>query len=234
MSTQNTKQDYENAARKSLAAKKTLDWWCIYGISHTDAVYLARLAGSCAKLCTTDLQLGEFLVGMETWREVRASPQHEHIEFDFKRLTREVSRNILDHASTGEGTQLDLVYKQAMLRPREYKALVGMWGKPRRLLFCLREPGSYMATVSKTRDQDLAGLQNHYLQSLEFYLKIGGDVVEHDHTRSPEAFRELLAPLKLATELPAPHQDASQETGTASEAMWEAYHKVKASADAGH
>jgi len=234
VSTQNIKQNDESAARRSLAAKKTLDWWCIYGISNTDAAYLARLAGSHARLCSTDLQLGEFLGGMETWREVRASPQHEHIEFDFKRLTSEVSRNILDHANAGEGTQLDLVYKQAMLRPREYKALVGMWGKPSRLLFCLREPGSYMAAASNTSDQDLAGLENHYLQSLEFYLKIGGDVVEYDHARSPEAFRKLLAPLKLATELPATHQGALQKTGTASEAMWEAYHKVKASTDTGH
>lgn len=216
----------------ALAAKKSLDWWCIYGLAPSDAGYLAQLAHSCARLSITDLKLGEFLVGMETWREVRASPQHEHIEFDFKRLTSEVSRNILDHAMPGEGEQLDLVYKQAVLRPREYRALTGMWGEPRRLVYCLCEPPDYMAAAAaRAPNQDTAGLAAHYLQSLEFYLKIGGDVVEHEPARGPEAYRVLLEPLELATELPAPSRDAPRESSQASEAMWEAYRKVKADAD---
>lgn len=226
----------ERSVRAELAAQKTLRWWCVYGSTRSGTTYISRLAKSCAKLWTGDWRMGEFLVGIEAWRELRASPAHEHIEFDFDRLLRDVSRNIIDNAYSGDGDQLDFVYKQAALRPREYKTLVNMWGPPERVIFCLRDPASFIASAKKKFPmRSVENLQDHYVMCLKYYQEIGGEIYEYNSELSLEEYKAFLKPLDFSdVELPSFRYKGVTEEGDTSPAMWRVYKKVKAIADEQH
>ncbi len=223
----------ERAAREAIAAKKQLRWWCVYGSTRSGTTYISRLAKSCATLWTGDWRLGEFLVGIEAWREVRALPAHEHIEFDYERLLRDVSRNIIDNAYSGDGDQLDFVYKQAALRPKEYKTLVNMWGPPERLIFCLREPSGFIASAQKKFPRrTVENLQDHYVMCLDYYEQIGGEICEYNPELRLEDYIDFLKPLDFSqVELPPFRFKGVQEEGNTNPAMWDAYNRVKAQID---
>lgn len=225
----------ERAIRSELGNKSQLSWWCVYGSTRSGTTYISRLAKSCAKLWTGDWRLGEFLVGIEAWREVRALPAHEHIEFDYSRLLRDVSRNIMDNAYSGDGSQIDFVYKQAALRPKEFKTLVAMWGPPERLIFCLREPAGFIASASKKFPRrTVENLQQHYVMCLNQYAQIGGDIVEYNPDLSLDDYIDFLQPLDFTkVELPSFRFKGEQEQENTTQEMWDAYHKIKAIADRG-
>ena len=219
----------ERAVREALAAKKQLSWWCVYGSTRSGTTYISRLAKSRAKLWTGDWRMGVFLVGLQTCRDQAAKSP----DFDFDRLLSDISANIIDNAYSGDGDQLDLVYKQAALRPREYEALVRMWGPPQRLIFCLREPAGYIASaVKKFPTNSLQILQENYVMCLDFYEKIGGDIYEYNSELTLQEYIEFLSPLELSEdELPAFRFKGVQDEGNVTPEMQAAYDRIKTIAD---
>lgn len=221
--------------RREIAGKERLRWWLIYGSTRSGTTYISELAKSCASLWIGDWRLGSILAGIEEYREVSALPNHDHIEFDYPRLLRDLSRNIMDTAYPGDGRQLDFVYKQAVLRPKEHRCLVAMWGPPERVIFCLREPSGFIASARiKFPRRSVEHLQQQYVTSLEQYLQIGGDIIEYVPDLSLADYQAFLAPLDFSgVELPEFRYTGEQDDASTSEAMWQAYRKIRALAQEG-
>jgi hypothetical protein len=144
-------------------------------------------------------------------------------------LLQDVSQNILDTAYAGNGQQLDLVYKQAELHPKEVETLVAMWGPPERIIFCLREPAGFFASASiKFPKGSVENLQQHYVTCLDQYPLVGGDIFEYAPDRSLDDYVEFLQPLSFeGKELPAFRYTGTRDHEHASDEMWAAYHRIK-------
>jgi len=199
-------------------------WWLIYGPvrSGTSLMYdMVRVAAT---------------RGVGDWRIdglLRLPPEeHKYIRFDRKRALRAVSMNILDNAYFGQGTVLDLVFKQAKLDFEYYSMLVEMWGAPAGKVFCLREPAGYMAsTMKKWPDATENGLRSSYIRTLEAYAQIGGRIFEYSCETTREHYATFLAPLVPLSDIvrygPEVQFRGAQAPDRVTEEVWRAYEKFR-------
>ncbi|MFN2110493.1 MAG: hypothetical protein ACK2UI_12575 [Anaerolineae bacterium] len=220
----------QRRARKALEQQSKLKWWLVHGPPRTGSSYLVRLIKTCARLYVNDWGLRPILAPIPGWLEAKTDPARDFITFDHERFLRDISNNILDNAYAGDGNQIDLVYKQVILHPNAYQALVEMWGPPERTIFCLREPAAYMASATKKFAQVvLETVQQCYLEGTSYYAPIGGDIFEYTPELSLEDYVSFLRPLNLERKrLPSFHYRGERDQEHTSEEMWNAYHKVKA------
>ena len=150
---------------------KKLKWWAIYGPGSSGTSFMYRIVAHWARLGISDWCLRDIL---------KLVPDRPYIRFDKKRALRDISSNILDNAHRYGGRHLDLVFKQACLAGREFATLVEMWGKPERIIFCLRESAAYMASASRRWPEwSVEYLRRMYIDTLREYEKIGGDIFEY-------------------------------------------------------
>jgi len=104
------------------------------------------------------------------------------------RFLKDISDNILDNAYVGEGNQLDLVYKQATLRPAQYRVMVKMWGPPERAICCIREPSGYVVSaVNKFIYDTVEHLQQLYVRSINSSGNV--QAAQNRHLSSINCFR---------------------------------------------
>ncbi|MBS1212668.1 MAG: hypothetical protein H6R26_1285, partial [Proteobacteria bacterium] len=210
----------DRLTRNTLKRKRRLNWWLIYGPPRTGTSYLTRLITGCSYLYISDWGLSAILNPL---------PDHRYIRFDSAKFTRDVSNNILDNAHRGGGNQIDLVYKQAGLGLQEYAMLVRMWGRPARIVFCLREPSAYIASARRHfASFPLAELQQCYIRALNTYDSIKGDIFEYDPGLDLADYIEFLHPLELharAAEPFSPH--GAQLPDAVTPEMWSAYSDFK-------
>jgi hypothetical protein len=215
--------------RRELHRKPALNWWLVYGPPRSGTSYMMEWVKTCSSLWVSDWSLGILFEPIPRWLAFRSEPAHDFIAFDHARFLKDLSRNILDNANTGDGSQLDLLYKQANMRPNEYHTLVQMWGPPKRTIFCLREPSGYIASATRkfahaSREQ----LQRMYTRSVESHLEIGGDLFEYSPELSVADYIAFLQPLNFErTRLPMFRFRGTQDHGSTSEEMWRAYHRAK-------
>jgi hypothetical protein len=160
---------------------------------------------------------------------LKLTPEYSYIKFDCGRALRDISINILENAGYGSGTQLDLVYKQASMDADEYKKLVKMWGPPTRIIFCLREPSSYIASaIKKFPHSSLSHLQFLYIESFRTYEEIRGDIFEYSEQLSIQHYIKFLLPLQSAEYIKEEFSFAGNyEPEKVSEEMWVAYQEFK-------
>jgi len=150
---------------------KKLKWWTIYGPGSSGTSLMYRVIAHWARLGVSDWCLRDIL---------KLVPDRPYIRFDKKRALKDISRNIIDNAHRCSGRYLDLVFKQACLASGEFAMLVEMWRKPERIIFCLREPATYMASTSRRWPEwPVAYLRRMYIETLAEYEKIGGDIFEY-------------------------------------------------------
>lgn len=203
---------------EAVSQQKTLKWCFIYGPGRSGTSYMNKMVRSVSKLAVGDWGLGYMLNNFE-----------KVVGIDKERFLKELSNNILDNAKLGQGNQLDLVYKQANVSWEEYEILVKMWGKPEKIIFCLREPSGYIASAQKKfRESSLELLQNDYVYNLQRYEKIGGDIFEYSEKLTLDDYINFLSPLqfnKMLLENFVYSGEYKQEDAT--EQMWSAYYHLK-------
>jgi len=175
--------------RARVRRKKRLNWWLIYGSTRSGTTYMTRQVEKCAALVVGDWGLSAILGPL---------PDYDYIRFEYSRFLRDVSRNILRNARGGGGRQLDLVFKQAGLSPGEYNALIAMWGPPARIIFCLREPAGYVASARRKFTQvEISEVQRSYVEAIDRFLEIGGEVFEYAPDRTVADYEAFLEPLRF-------------------------------------
>lgn len=184
--------------REAIKPGAELKWWLVYGPPRTGSTYMVRLIKRCSTLYVSDWGLEAILEVIPAWLEARSSPVFDYIRFDQDRFVNDISANILDNAYPGGGSQLDLVYKQATLRPAQYQAMIRMWGAPERAICCIRDPAGYIASAIKKFEYDtVEKLQEVYVNSLESYEVIGGDVFDYRPDLTVADYVSFLRPLIL-------------------------------------
>lgn len=218
--------------REETKGKPKLTWWLIYGPPRSGTTYMLRLTKTCCALYAGDWGLGPILRPMPDWLETRSSPDFGYIRFDYDRLLRDISDNIIDNAYRGTGDQLDLLYKQATLQIDQFRALVAMWGAPERTIFCFREPAGYMASAVRKFIYDSSErLQQLYVDSVESYLDIGGDTFEYTPKLTVSDYVSFLEPLRLEDDELQPFRyKGRREPDLVTEEMRAAYRKVRTQA----
>lgn len=146
-------------------------------------------------------------------------PDLPHVRFDRRRARADFSRNVLSNAPAGGGRAIDLVYKSAQLRPHEFEALVEMWGKPERLIFCVREPSGYLASACrKFPEVDVQAFRDEYVRDIETFEDLGGDLFVYRPSLTTADYRRFLAPLEIPT---GPEYDFVYQGSTADELVTE-------------
>jgi hypothetical protein len=219
----------QRRVRSELHLQPELRWWLVYGPPRSGTSYMMRLIKTCSRLYVSDWGLGTILERIPDWLQFRSHPVHDYITFDPDRLLQGISSNILDNAYAGDGDQLDLVYKQAGMPPREVQTLSRMWGPPERIIFCLREPAGYMASSAKkfargSRERR----QEVYVHSADSYLEVGGEVFEYTPELELSDYLAFLEPLNFeGKRLPPFGYRGEQDHEAVSEEMWRAYHHIK-------
>jgi hypothetical protein len=219
----------QRRVRNEMHLQPELRWWLVYGPPRSGTSYVMRLIKTCSRLYVSDWGLGMFLARIPDWLQFRSHPVHDYITFDPDRLLQDISNNILDNAYAGDGDQLDLIYKQAGLRPKEIQTLSRMWGPPERVISCLREPAGYMASATKKFAQgSRERRQEVYVQSINSYLEVGGEVLEYTSELDLSDYLAFLAPLDFqGKRLPPFEYRGEQDHESVSAEMWAAYHRIK-------
>ena len=219
----------QRRVRRELEDRSELKWWLVYGPPRCGTSYMMRLVKACSTLYVSDWSLGAFLRPIPGWIDFKSLPVHDYIAFDYERFLKDISRNILDNAYAGDGDQLHLIYKQAALHPEEYQVFVRMWGPPERAIFCLREPSGYVASAGKKFSHaPVEWLQKVYLESLDSYLHIKGDVFEYAPELSLSDYLSFLGPLNFeGKRLPPFQYRGNLEQEHTSAEMWAAYQRLK-------
>lgn len=204
-------------------------WWLVYGPPRSGTTYMHRILISCAALHVSDWGLAPVLKPIPDWLEIRASKDFGYIRFDYQRFLSDISRNILDNAYLGSGDQLDLVYKQATLRPSEYETLISMWGQPERAIFCIREPAGYMASAKRKFIYDtVERLQQVYIDSVASYSRIRGDLFEYGPELTVSDYTSFLQPLSFeGKRLPPFRFTGVEDLEDTNETMRNSYDLVK-------
>lgn len=173
-----------------LSRKDHLRWWLVWGPVRTGTSLMVDMVGVSARLYVADWGLRN---------TVQMPAAFGYVGYDRDRARRDISRNILSNADPGQGTAIDLAFKQSGLQVDEYERLVEMWGAPERTIFCYREPEGFMASATrKFPESSIAGLQrSSYVDCLERHRVIGGDKFEYraDHTIAD--YEAFLHPLGL-------------------------------------
>lgn len=166
---------------------KIANWWFIHGAGRSGTTYMLGLFNSNALKFASDPGLGRIL------------NQAEHvIGLDQDRYLADLSDNIHENAKNGWGRQIDLVFKQANSSVKEYRYLVSMFGPPKRSLFCMRDPGGFMASATKKFDTHPAQLRDAYIRSFALFEETGGDVLHY----GPELTRDKVASYMEAINFP--------------------------------
>lgn len=219
----------QRRARRKMQDQSQLKWWLVYGPPRGGTSYMMRLIKSCSRLVVSDWTLSPLIAHIPYWLEFRSAPARDYIAFDHHRFLRDISSNILDNADVGSGHQLDLVYKQAGLRSKEYQALVEIWGPPERTIYCLREPAGYIASATKKfAGHTVENLQQLYVDSVNSYLEINGDLFEYTPDLSMSDYVFFLEPLNFeGKQLPAFRYTGEQDRDSTSEEMWAAYQRAR-------
>jgi hypothetical protein len=215
--------------RNEMHLQPELRWWLVYGPPRSGTSYMMRLIKTCSRLYVSDWSLGIFIARIPDWLQFRSHPVHDYITFDPDRLLSDISSNILDNAYAGDGDQLDLIYKQAGMPPKVVQTLSRMWGPPERMIFCLREPAGYMASSAKKfTEGSRERRQEVYIQSVNSYLEVGGEIFEYTPELSLSDYLAFLEPLNFeGKRLPPFGYRGEQDQDAVSEEMWYAYHRTK-------
>lgn len=170
-----------------------ISWWLVHGIERSGTSYLMRRITDCARLQISDWGLRGILL---------AITRHRYGRLDKRRALKDLSANLLANANEGLGDQLDLVFKQASLRPDEYQVLVQMWGPPARIICCFREPaGTITSNLKKFPHHTVAQVQQRYIDQIQKFEQIGGDLFEYHERLTEDDYRAFLAPLALPSEI---------------------------------
>jgi len=205
-----------------LKRKRQLHWWLVYGPARTGTTFMWRLILECSRLGVSDWGLVTLLNHFST------APHYEQSRFDKARALEDISRNILDGAVKGSGSELDLVYKQSHLESGEYDTLRRMWGEPGRIIFCLRDPAGYMASAAKKYPEfSNAHLQERYMSQLLEYSKIGGDIFEYMQKLRLENYTSFLQPLNVADSERKFTFKGNYDHENATQDMWVAFHDLQ-------
>jgi hypothetical protein len=215
-------------ARERVRRKKGLRWWLVYGPPRAGTTYMHRMLETCAALHVSDWGLAPALDPIPAWLQYSSAKDFDYIRFDYERFLKDISRNILGNAYLGDGRQLDLAYKQATLGPSEYETLVRMWGPPERAIFCIREPAGYMASARKKFVYDtIERLQQVYIDSIDSYLHIKGDIFDYTPGLSASDYTSFLQPLSFdGKELPPFDFRGEQDHENVTKEMRDAYIEI--------
>src|SRR5580692_604390 len=108
-----------------------LRWWLVYGPVRSGTTLMADFASRHARWEVSDWGLHAALT------EPLSQPPPG---YDVRRPRRALLAEVLAASGTGCRGPLDLVYKQANLRVKEYDTLVDLIGPPERTIYCLRDP----------------------------------------------------------------------------------------------
>lgn len=175
----------------------------MYGPVRSGTTLMGNLIAASARVRVSDWGIGPILLG----------PRGVDIPYDLARHRRDVARNVLTTAPAGDGRQLDLVFKQANLRPEPYDALVATFGPPERVVFCLREPGAFLASaLRKFPDTPVdRQIEHSYLGTIAAFERIGGDVFVHSPRRTRDDYAAFLHPLPVTEDLVLEYHDRSRE-----------------------
>jgi hypothetical protein len=209
--------------------KPPLRWWLVYGPPRAGTTYVHRMVKACSTLHVSDWGLAPVLNPIPEWLRYFSAKDFDYIRFDYERFLNDISSNILDNAYTGNGVQLDLVYKQATLGPGEYETLVRMWGPPERAIFCIREPAGYIASARKKFIYDsVERLQRVYVDSIDSYRHIRGDIFDYTPELTVSDYTSFLQPLSFeGKRLPRFRFKGEQDHENTTEEMWNAYLEAK-------
>jgi len=104
-----------------------------------------------------------------------------------------------------------------------------MWGPPARTIFCLREPTGYIASaINKFIYDSVERLQEVYIDSINSYLQIGGDIFEYTPDLSVPDYISFLEPLSFKDKCLPPFQyKGEQDHEHVTDEMWSAYYRIK-------
>lgn len=208
-------------ARRIRPTRQRLDWVLIYGPVRTGTTLMKQLVAETARREVSDWGLGPVAIG----------PVGGNSRLDLTNFRRLLSRQVLAAAARGEGTTLDLVYKQANLTVDEHAAVTDMWGPPRRTIFCFREPAAFLASAkAKFPDVEVQRFrERNYLATVETFEQLGGDVFVYGPGAGLEDYLRFLAPLPVVGRTPVEYR-GSRAPELATQAMWDAFERIRAQA----
>ncbi len=196
-----------------------LNWWLVHGSARTGTGLMQSLIVSCSKKWISDWGLGNML---------RLTSDFKYVRFDKARARRDIANNILDNAYPGGGDQLDFSFKQANLAYNEYEETTRMWGMPKRKIFCFRDPSGYMVSaMKKWPDVPMAILQRAYMETLQNYEDIGGDIFEYGPTVTLEDYLTFLKPLNIDGNKFKFTYKGKSDMALTTEEIWEVYENFK-------
>lgn len=200
-----------------------LRWWLVYGPVRSGTTLAADLIGHHSKRTLSDWGLHAVLDG--PLGDVPRS-------FDLRAMRRAVLEAAMDSVDHHPRRALDLVYKQANLRPAEASALTEALGPPERTIFCLRDPAGFMASaLRKFPDVDRRNLQEiNYLGTIEAHATIGGEVFVYHPGISAQEYESLLAPLGARPLGEDVVFRGRSDPDSTTLAMWDAYERLAANA----
>ena len=171
-----------------------ITWWLIHGHPRSGTSYLTHMIARGARRCISDWGLRPTLTAIATNR---------HARIDKRRALADYCFNLMENSlGEGSGTQLELVFKQAMLQRDEFELLVQMWGKPARKIYCFREPaGTINSHLKKFPRFSVAVAQERYLAQVDLHERIGGELFEYHQHLTMDDYRAFLSPLTLPDEV---------------------------------
>jgi hypothetical protein len=171
-----------------------IDWVLVYGPPRTGTSLLARLLSYQSKFLFVDvgLHFARKYPESANWDERLSLTYYEKIYF-----------NLLVNAHEGAwfhyksfSRPIDLVIKQAALRPADYHLLCHAFGLPSRKIFCIREPSSYYQSHKKKFNQP-DNIVDDYLFSLKTYEEIGGEIIEYSSRLDLPTYENILFSKKV-------------------------------------
>lgn len=166
-----------------------INWVLVYGPPRTGTSLLARLLSYQSKFLIVDVGLHFARKYPENvnWDERLSLSYYEKIYF-----------NLLVNSHEGSwfncksfSRPIDLVIKQAALRPEDYYLLCHVFGLPSRKLFCIREPSSYSQSHKQKFNQP-DNIDNDYLFSLKTYDMIGGEIIDYNSNLDLPTYENIL------------------------------------------
>lgn len=163
----------------------TFKWWLIYGPPRTGTSYLSRLIAGRSRYLVSDWGLGNIVNGLGRVREL-----------DLDRFRSDLRANILASARRGGGQMIDMVFKQALMKPEELQEMTTLFGAPGRIIFCIREPAGFVASaVKKFPHFTAADLESRYIRMFSIYNEIGGDIIDYGPYLTTDGLEAFIAPL---------------------------------------
>ena len=193
-------------------------WILIHGNARSGTGYMSRFVSQICDRSVADWGLRDLLI---------AATGNWHAKINARRLLIDISNNILASAKPGSGTQFDLVFKQAILSPDEYRVLVKIWGEPAQTIYCFRSPDEFIdSAIKKYPNVPEARLQKMYENQMGRFDQTGGRLFEYHGNLSTEDYLKFLSPIKFdKTNLePFEHKGISDKRRVTKK-MWDIYTK---------